>query len=183
MESNDLVTETLNVDEQNVSSLNDNNVNASISVDAHCATASSTSESENNLRKLDEAVAKLNSEVKSLETETGIPVTYIQRLPTDAEIVGIADPDHIASLDAAVAKLNDEVQSLVSGGNKYFDISLYRESSTSPPPHPITTYRWEDVRRDKEKVIKVNVSSCNFNEMIFDTFFLGRISLDISESS
>lgn len=30
--------------------------------------------------------------------------------------------------------------------------SCYRASSASPPPVPLVTYRWEDVRRDKEKV-------------------------------
>lgn len=164
-EESDLVTETEAV-EGNVAS----NVEESISVDAHCATTSS--ESENNLRKLDEAVAKLNSEVRSLEAETGIPVTFIQRLPSDAEIVGIADPEHIASLDAAVAKLNDEVKSLVSSGNKYFDVSLYRESSTSPPPHPLTTYKWEDVKREKEKVTKV--TNYFARRMKFHLALLGR---------
>lgn len=37
-------------------------------------------------------------------------------------------------------------------GNQFFDYSLYRERSQSPPPHPLITYRWEDIRRDKERV-------------------------------
>lgn len=111
------------------------------------------------IASLDAAVAKLNSEVLSLT----------QQSETKAQLDEIVQAAEIASLDAAVEKLNSEVRDLVrqsseegigaSGGaipktrdNSYFDYSLYRETSASPPPHPLTTYRWEDIKREKEKV-------------------------------
>lgn len=55
-------------------------------------------------------------------------------------------------------------------GNQYFDYSLYRETSQSPPPHPLTTYRWADIQKDKEKVsimcmlsIKIELKKDIFN--------------------
>lgn len=138
--------------------------------DEHCAVASESISDD--IASLDAAVAKLNSEVLSLRQESEAKAKL-------DEIVQAAD---IASLDAAVEKLNSEVRDLVgqsteedraaSGGaipkatdNRYFDYSLYRESSTSPPPHPLSTYRWEDIKREKEKVqreLTVNFYSINF---------------------
>lgn len=121
---------------------------------------------------IDDALAKLNSEVLSLyetnsDANTSVPVDSIS-----ANLIEAAQD--IATLDQAVANLNSEVQSFVkqeknkcetgavpkcdkltalkADDNKYFDYSLYRESSTSPPPHPPNTYRWEDIKREKEKV-------------------------------
>lgn len=132
-----------------------------ILIDEHCAVDSAHASEAigGDIASLDAAVAKLNSEVLSLRQES----------ETKAKLDEIVQAAEIASLDAAVEKLNSEVRELVgqssvddkaaTGGvipktrdNRYFDYSLYRETSTSPPPHPLTTYRWEDIKREKEKV-------------------------------
>lgn len=140
--------------------------------DEHCAGESVIVTEEpigDDIASLDAAVAKLNSEVLSLR----------QQSEAKARLDEIVQAAEIASLDAAVAKLNSEVRDLVrqssedvkgtSGGaipkireNQYFDYSLYRESSTSPPPHPLTTYRWEDIKREKEKVQRELTVICLF---------------------
>lgn len=152
---------------------NDAAVIETIVSDEHCGIDSAVaSESiRDDIASLDAAVAELNSEVLSLRQESDAKAKL-------DEIVQAAD---IASLDAAVEKLNSEVRDLVeqstgedrvatSGAipkirdNRYFDYSLYRESSTSPPPHPLSTYRWEDIKREKEKVqreLTVNFYSIN----------------------
>lgn len=144
--------------------------------DGHCAIDSGIDntvaiEPISDIASLDAAVAKLNSEVLSLHEES----------ETKAKLDEITQAADIASLDAAVEKLNSEVLDLLrqtsdedksacSGAipktrdNKYFDYSLYREASTSPPPHPLTTYRWEDIKREKEKVQRE--LTVNFNWQI-----------------
>lgn len=120
------------------------------------------------LSGLDAALDNLTAQVTSLLSENS--ATTVKR-----------SDSFEAPLDAALATLNNEVLGLLqesrkiqdelkkagdaqskSGSrsalnqtpdkNKYFDYSVYRERSASPPPHPLNTYRWEDVRRDKEKV-------------------------------
>lgn len=155
------------------------------------------------IASLDAAVAELNSAVLSLRQES----------EANAKLEEIVEAADIASLDAAVEKLNGEVRDLVeeedraaSGGaipkardNRYFDYSLYRESSVSPPPHPLTTYRWEDIKREKEKVqreLTVNfysidsmpdtcilwISLINIT-LLFSCIDAGLLSVDLFESA
>lgn len=81
---------------------------------------------------LDEALATLNTEVLGLLKESRKIQDELQCAGTSSKIVENTD------------------------GNKYFDYNQYRERSVSPPPHPPNTYRWEDIRRDKEKVCSVS---------------------------
>lgn len=112
------------------------------------------------LSSLDAALDNLNDKVTSLLDESNA------KKSTDNS------PD--APLDEALATLNTEVLGLLKESrkiqdelqwadtsskdientdeNKYFDYNQYRERSISPPPHPPNTYRWEDIRRNKEKV-------------------------------
>lgn len=93
---------------------------------------------------LDEALATLNSEVLGLLQES-------RKIQDELKKAGDVQPfgSRSGSTSGSRAALNQTPEK-----NKYFDYSLYRERSTSPPPHPLNTYRWEDVRRDKEKVKK-----------------------------
>lgn len=154
---NDLVTET------------DGN-QVTHSRDEHCAIASEALADD--IASLDAAVAKLNSEVLSLHRES----------EAQAKLDEITQAADIASLDAAVEQLNSQVLDLVwqtpqedtrgtayvtAGAiqkveNQYFDYSFYRESSASPPPHPLSTYRWEDIKREKEKVQRELTVNLNF---------------------
>lgn len=185
-------------------------VKETISSNDHSAGASESIGDD--IASLDAAVAKLNSEVLSLRQES----------EAKANLDKITQAADIASLDAAVEKLNSEVRELVrqssvddkcaTGGggaipkirdNKYFDYSLYRESSTSPPPHPLTTYRWEDIKREKEKVqreLTVNFCLTHLSPSIrtlhliqnkkkfkfyfvFCILYSGLLSVDISQST
>lgn len=91
---------------------------------------------------LDAALATLNSEVLGLLQES-------RKIQDELKKAGDAQP--FGSKSGSRSTLNQSPDK-----NKYFDYSVYRERSASPPPHPLNTYRWEDVRRDKEKVMKQN---------------------------
>lgn len=91
---------------------------------------------------LDEALAALNSEVLGLLKESRKIQDELKKV-SDAK-----DPTELRA-DSRCGSSQGINQ---RGGNQYFDYSLYRERSQSPPPHPLITYKWEDVRRDKEKV-------------------------------
>lgn len=86
---------------------------------------------------LDEALANLNSEVLGLLKESR----------------KIQDELHKTSESSVVASGSGRVK---GEHHPYFDYSLYRERSVSPPPHPKPTYRWEDIRREKQKVRFIN---------------------------
>lgn len=77
---------------------------------------------------LDEALATLNTEVLGLLKES-------RKIQDELQCAGTSSKD-VENTER----------------NKYFDYNQYRERSISPPPHPPNTYRWEDIRRDKEKV-------------------------------
>lgn len=94
---------------------------------------------------LDAALATLNSEVLGLLQES-------RKIQDELKKAGDAQPFGSRSKSGSRSTLNRQTPEK----NKYFDYSLYRERSASPPPHPLNTYRWEDVRRDKEKVKKRN---------------------------
>lgn len=103
-----------------------------------------------NLKSLDAALDNLCVQVTDLLSET----------PTDAP------------LDDAMSHLNAEVMDLLKESRKIQD-ELHERSSTPPktrptaeqssetlahgdsdhmPPHPLNTYQWEEIRRDKKKV-------------------------------
>lgn len=92
---------------------------------------------------LDEAIANLNNEVLGLLKESRKIQDELQKTENERKATEIKKINSIAG---------GSCSSGIDGTNKYFDYSLYRESSASPPPHPLITYRWEDIRRDKEKV-------------------------------
>lgn len=90
---------------------------------------------------LDEALATLNSEVLGLLKESRKIQDELQKT------------NETKGADSKVGSRNGSSQAINrKEGNQYFDYNLYRETSASPPPHPLNTYRWEDIRRDKEKV-------------------------------
>ncbi|XP_055321148.1 uncharacterized protein LOC129577686 isoform X2 [Sitodiplosis mosellana] len=89
---------------------------------------------------LDEALATLNSEVLGLLKESRKIQDELKKV-SDAK-----DPDLKGGSRCGSSQGIDK-----KGANQYFDYSLYRERSQSPPPHPLITYKWEDIRRDKEK--------------------------------
>lgn len=92
---------------------------------------------------LDAALATLNSEVLGLLQESRKIQDELKKSGGDTQPFG----SRSGSKSGSRSTLNQTPDK-----NKYFDYSLYRERSASPPPHPLNTYRWEDVRRDKEKV-------------------------------
>lgn len=99
---------------------------------------------------LDEALATLNNEVLGLLKESRKIQDELQKTN---ETKG--SDSKVGSRCGSSQAINRE------GKNQYFDYNLYRESSASPPPHPLSTYRWEDIRRDKEKVsIDSRLSYC-----------------------
>lgn len=140
-----------------------------------------TVDRESEFKPLDDAIEKLKTEVRGLdEAAAQYKVSKqptVARKPTDAEIVGIADPEKIAALDAAVANLRNEARSLAETsnvkrrGHEYFDYSLYRAKSNSPPPHPLNTYRWEDLKRDREKVTFISRIVDELFALFSDDFF------------
>lgn len=87
--------------------------------------------------------------VKFVEKVPDANVNEAKETGDDKEIRSILKSSIVTSLDA---KKEEEATKANAEDNKYFDYSLYRESSSSPPPKPLVTYRWEDVKRDKEKV-------------------------------
>lgn len=90
---------------------------------------------------LDEALAELNNEVLGLLKESRKIQDELKEA-SDARDFDIKFGSQCGSSQGIDKK----------GVNQYFDYSLYRERSQSPPPHPLITYKWEDIRRDKEKV-------------------------------
>lgn len=97
---------------------------------------------------LDEALSILNSEVLGLLKESRKIQDELKKASDTNEIESIKTDSRCRSRCGSS-----------QGGNQYFDYSIYRESSQSPPPHPLITYRWEDIRRDKEKVSVVGIKS------------------------
>lgn len=97
---------------------------------------------------LDEALSILNSEVLSLLKESRKIQDELKKARDTKETESIKTDSRCGSRCGSS-----------QGGNQYFDYSIYRESSQSPPPHPLITYRWEDIRRDKEKVSVVGIWS------------------------
>lgn len=100
---------------------------------------------------LDEALATLNNEVLGLLKESRI---------IQDELKKASDSKGLSSKNGSRSGLNQAVDR--KGDNQYFDYSLYRERSASPPPYPLITYRWEDVRREKERVIIDNLCDVIF---------------------
>lgn len=90
---------------------------------------------------LDEALATLNNEVLGLLKESRKIQDELKKV-SDAKESDTKIGSRCGSSHGIDKK----------GVNQYFDYSLYRERSQSPPPHPLITYKWEDIRRDKEKV-------------------------------
>lgn len=109
---------------------------------------------------LDAALATLNSEVLGLLQESRKIQDELKKAGGDAQPFG----SRSGSTSGSRSTLNQTPER-----NKYFDYSLYREKSASPPPHPLNTYRWEDVRRDKEKVNtkNENIATLSVNLIIF----------------
>lgn len=93
---------------------------------------------------LDEALATLNNEVLGLLKESRKIQDELKKV-SDSK-----DPELKSGSRCGSSQGIDK-----KGGNQYFDYSLYRERSQSPPPHPLITYKWEDIRRNKEKVSTV----------------------------
>lgn len=94
---------------------------------------------------LDEALATLNNEVLGLLKESRKIQDELQKTnETKGEAKGV--DSKVSSRCGSSQAINKK------GENQYFDYNLYRERSVSPPLHPINTYHWEDIRRDKEKV-------------------------------
>lgn len=79
---------------------------------------------------LDEALATLNSEVLGLLKESRKIQDELKKA-SDAK-----DPESkIGSRSTSSHGIDKK------GANQYFDYSLYRETSQSPPPHPLITYK------------------------------------------
>lgn len=94
---------------------------------------------------LDEALATLNNEVLGLLKESRKIQDELQKTnETKGEAKGV--DSKVSSRCGSSQAINKK------GANQYFDYNLYRERSVSPPLHPINTYHWEELRRDKEKV-------------------------------
>lgn len=157
---------------------------------------------------IDAALAKLSHEVEGLVEEQR--KLQDERSAAKSEKIPPAPSAESweAPIDEALANLNNEVLGLLKESRKiqdelrtsesrelarcsspkndkipFFDPALYRESSQSPPPHPPVTYRWEDIRREKEKVcIRSVYSHLNLFYLIL-LCHLGRLSLDIFEST
>lgn len=89
---------------------------------------------------LDAALATLNNEVLGLLQESRKIQDELKKA-NDASREGSRAGSKAGSVSGSRGGLN-----------QYFDYSLYRERSISPPPHPINTYKWEDIRREKERV-------------------------------
>lgn len=94
---------------------------------------------------LDEALATLNNEVLGLLKESRKIQDELQKTnESTGEAKGV--DSKVSSRCGSIQAINKKE------GNQYFDYNLYRERSASPPLHPINTYHWEELRRDKEKV-------------------------------
>lgn len=106
---------------------------------------------------LDEALATLNSEVLGLLKESRKIQDELKKA-NDTKESGSKSGSKSGSVSGSRSGLNQATDK-----NQFFDYSLYRERSISPPPHPLITYRWEDIRRDKEKVNHDSMSSIDFN--------------------
>lgn len=106
---------------------------------------------------LDEALATLNSEVLGLLKESRKIQDELKKA-NDKEAVtrsGSKGGSKSGSVSGSRGGLNQ-----AGDKNQYFDYSVYRERSISPPPHPPITYKWEDIRREKEKVkLRLNVNN------------------------
>lgn len=126
------------LDELNVKSLDAALDNLNDQVTSLLDEASATAKSDSPDAPLDEALATLNSEVLGLLKES-------RKIQDELKKVNDAKES-----DSKPASRCGSSQGFHK--NQYFDYSLYREASASPPPHPLNTYRWEDIRRDKEKV-------------------------------
>lgn len=97
---------------------------------------------------LDAALATLNSEVLGLLQES----RKIQDELKKANDVKDLDSKCGSKIGSRASSKHGSVSGSRGGLNQYFDYSQYRERSISPPPHPLITYKWEDIKRDKEKV-------------------------------
>lgn len=122
---------------------------------------------------LDEALATLNNEVLGLLKES--------RKIQD-ELKAASDAKESAKIGSRCGSSQGIDR---KDGNQYFDYSLYRETSQSPPPHPLITYKWEDIRRDKEKVsiacmFSIEIDLKKKKSLILNT---GWLSLDLFEST
>lgn len=96
---------------------------------------------------LDEALATLNNEVLGLLKESRIIQDELKKVSDSKK--------GFDSKNGSRSGLNQAVDR--KGENQFFDYSLYRERSASPPPYPLITYKWEDVRREKERVTIKNL--------------------------
>lgn len=94
-----------------------------------------------------EEIENLNFNLQTIE-DSEIERKLGQAENTICEISKVCDEDLIAKLhEADLESDNVTIPSLPSNGKTE---KLLRE--VSPPPVPLVTYRWEDVRRDKQKV-------------------------------
>ncbi|XP_031640007.1 uncharacterized protein LOC116351986 isoform X2 [Contarinia nasturtii] len=102
---------------------------------------------------LDEALAILNSEVLGLLKESRKVQDELKKASNETD-KKLGTNSRCGSSHGIDQK----------DGNQYFDYSLYREQSQSPPPHPLITYRWEDIRRDKEKDVAEQLKKAEITE-------------------
>lgn len=190
IENSDPVLDTVDLETNRTEVINssaDNDIKQK--TDEHCVNSNNTfNESSVELSSLDAALDNLNEKVASLLDEAS--ATKVKSDSPDAPL-----DEALATLNTEVLgllkesrKIQDELQSSGSSkgavhkeGNKYFDYTLYRERSISPPPHPPITYRWEDIRRDKEKVIELFLN--NRNDFNVCSFTSGWISVDVFGST
>lgn len=147
--------------------------------DENCATDVN---SPSNIDALDEALVKLNNEVASLFKQSSDVLLNSKRLESQQS----ARPfEAVASSSnsTGATRESSSPQPQSEDANKYFDYSLYREASSSPPPHPLITYRWEDVRRDKEKVNLIQKLSFPLIRLSIYVFISGWLPLDLFKSA
>lgn len=149
-QNNDPVLDTVDLETNRTEIINSSVVNEIVQKTGDiCATSVE-------LSSLDAALDNLNDKVTSLLDEANAKqsTNNSSDAPLDEALVTLNT--EVLGLLKESRKIQDELQCAVTssntGGNKYFDYNEYRERSVTPPPHPPNTYRWEDIRRDKEKV-------------------------------
>lgn len=190
-ENSDPVLDTVDLETNRTEVINSSAENDDIVKKTDETCVNKLNESSIELSSLDAALDDLNDNVRSLiEEQDAKQNDHSPEAKLDEALATLNT--EVLDLLKESRKIQDELQSSSSSkgavhkdSNKYFDYSLYRESSISPPPHPPITYRWEDIRRDKEKVrFHLNFTlTLEIKMFFFFLVVLGWLSLDIFRST
>lgn len=133
-----------------------------------------TSQESDNLKSLDAALDNLSAQVSELLNTSPVSPSDSAEAPLD---------DAISHLNAEVLdllkesrKIQDELQQSekerkvtlltrhISSDTEQAD-DVIALKSDDVPPHPLNTYRWEDIRRDKEKVSFTKTNNINHSRI------------------